>query len=351
MKFAWKQFFTQADKLTFNRYFFTGPEHFLKIRAKDKLLARPDWKGYSIKRAGAKDIDFQELWNLLNSGGLFQEGQIIIIEQCDKFSAASKKTLIDILEKIDDEGPMVNKILIFISQKERMDAADPLEGHIMAGPSGCHVFCPVLDENDILSWAKGELRRRRIEVEPKALSQAVTAISTDLYSWMNLINHLELLRESPIGSGQIASLLGAGTIHEEKLYDDLRLAAFESLSRKTPADQSLKQILGAAEQLTGSSSEGPQETVLKILRLFADGVYELGAAKAGAYSSIYRHHPELADLIRKAAGLWNWDGVKTLYDLLLQAERHIKKGILNPEAALRKFVYDYYELCSNSLAR
>lgn len=315
----------------------------MKLRAKKRLLARPDYAGYVKKRIFAQGINLQELWDSLNSGGLFGEGEIIVIERVDELSAASKKILLDILEQW--EADTSSKILVFISQAERMDATDPLEGHLIANSRACHVYFPFLTEAEVLAWARGELRRKKIEADGIALDMALEAYSNDLYSWMNLIENLEIYLGGPGRAGvtEVEKLLGISTAREDRIVEEINRAAIGAFAQGRSSGEILGRSLKAAEQLLISSAEGPPGCALRVMRIFADVVYELGVCKAGVYSSRRRHDPDLADLLDRAAGRLDWGGIKRLYSTLLEGERNIKRGLLPPETVLRKFLFDFTE--------
>ncbi|MBI4668959.1 MAG: hypothetical protein HY747_07210 [Elusimicrobia bacterium] len=152
MKLAFKDFFLKADQIKTPVYFFTGPNDFLKLRAKERLLSRPDFAGFSKIRMEGAGFDVQSLWEGLNTSDLFSNGEIYIVEKTDRLNAASKRSLLEVLDDFEEkEG--ISKIIVFISESDRQDITDPLEGHLLANQNACHIFFPALTEAEALSWA------------------------------------------------------------------------------------------------------------------------------------------------------------------------------------------------------
>ncbi|MBI2070061.1 MAG: hypothetical protein HYT79_05605 [Elusimicrobia bacterium] len=346
MKLGFKDFFIKLDKLTPTVFYLTGPEEYLKLRAKERLLARPDCAGFARVRMQGRELDVQELWDSLNSPQLFSSGEIIIIEKVEKIKAADKRSMLEVLEAYF-ETEAAGKIVVMISEAQRMDVADPLEGFLLANPSAAHVFFPVLTEEDVVSWAKGELRRKNIEVGQESLERIARSYANELYSWANLIKNLEL----SLGSKKRAEpqdvemLLADSSPKEDRLLDELSDTAYALLDRSRSAPACLGQALFLSDGLFAAGVEGPQAAALRLMRAFADAVYELGVAKSGTYSSRQKRDYNLGVRLKKAASLWSWESVRKLYSVLIDGEMDLKTGRLAPESAAKKFLMAFTDAC------
>ncbi|MBI4064384.1 MAG: hypothetical protein HY401_08815 [Elusimicrobia bacterium] len=338
MKLAFKEFFVKINELNLPIFFFTGPEAYLKLRAKERILARSDLAGYSKTHLDGPGLDVGLLWDALSSPQLFTRGEIIIIERADRIGAPAKRSLLEILENWQ-EGNTASKVIIFISQDDRIDAADPLEGHLMTSPKAYHVFFPVLTENEVVSWAKGEFKRRGLAVSSEIMERAAGAFSNDIYNWINMIRALELCA-GPAGEVKLEDareFLGSFSFQEERILGDFQRLALEALALKKTEEELFGRMTAAMERLLGASPESDQTCVLRALRVFADLVYELGVAKSGVYSSFRKRFPEVYYQLQKAAPLLSWPDIKGFYAALIEAERNIKTGRLEARSAFQEF--------------
>ncbi|MBI4668960.1 MAG: hypothetical protein HY747_07215 [Elusimicrobia bacterium] len=143
-------------------------------------------------------------------------------------------------------------------------------------------------------------------------------------------------------------ILADSSPKEDRLIEAMNETAIGFLCSKQPDEQSLGASLQCLESLWISSPEPPQAVALRVIRVFADAVYELAAAKARVYSSRRKKDLRLASDLNRACYFWDWDGIEALYGVLIEAEFNVKKGLLPPEMAAHKFLRSFVATASVS---
>ncbi|MBI4370022.1 MAG: hypothetical protein HY547_07320 [Elusimicrobia bacterium] len=346
MRIEYLAFFKNVDGRKETIFYLCGPEPFLKRRARERLIGRPDFKGYARSRFQAPSLNLAALWEKIAGRGLFSMGEVIVLDRVEKLSAANKKSLLELIDRWEESAAQ-GTILIFVSDSEKKpDPADPLEGRMMASPAACHVFLPELRISEVASWARGELKRRQIEISASALDHACGVLANELHAWNNLIVNLDLSlgirRRASLED--VTELLEGASIDQERIRRRFYDRALDVMIAKENSGELLCQFLSDVEDIMAKSPQGETPAALGLLRGFADWTYEMGLAKAGGYSSRRKRDPDLDRRLMASAKRWSWDEVIRLYDSLIVAERRIKTGFLPPETVIRQLVLNIFEL-------
>lgn len=342
MKLHFKDFFTKLDKLGTPIYFFTGPGDYLKFRARERLLARDAFKDYAKTKLNPKELDPQALSSHISESTLFGAGEILIFDGIDKIKVVLKQQLLEILDALEEQNDL-SKILLFISNNERTDAADPLEGHFLASQLASHIYFPLLTIEEVASWAKGEFKRREIVVSQELLEKVSVVYGNDLYLWSNLLERtaLFLAGGKKLSTKDIEELLAASSTQEDILLERLEGVILNALKNGASGDD-LRSLTASLRDFFVATKDPPQTSCIRILWLLSDIVYELGLTKSGS-ARHRRFVDKKAMLIKDCAPKINWEKIQDFYKTFLEAERQIKTGALEPTIAIQECLSNLWE--------
>ncbi|MEK6544717.1 MAG: hypothetical protein AABZ44_09820 [Elusimicrobiota bacterium] len=348
MKLDFKEFFRDADKHPHRFFYLCGVQDYLKQRAKDRLCKRPTCAGFSKVLLDGKDFDKESLWNSISQQQLFAGGEVIILENWAKATVASKKAMLEILEHwLDaDTSAIGDKVVICVAGDDQPDPGDPIEGFALANPRCVVTFFPELTMQEALSWAKGELQRKKVPLPEALLAQAAQACANDLYLWANFIDRLELCcaGKTTVDAEVMAELLGPETIPETLSWSRFKDALRQTLLCATAQGAKSMQIRESLGQIFEKGNESPGTLALQALRVMADNVHELALARSGLRAA--RTTGLDANSLR--IGRWDWDRITRCYDAVIDAERHIKTGTLEPVIAVNEAVGRWEDLAGNA---
>jgi len=343
VKLHFKDFLAKCDQLDTPIYYLTGPEEFLKFRAKERLFKRNTFKDFTKTKLTASELNPQTLWGHLCEPGLFAKGEVIVFNGIDAISASLKKSFLETIVAWEEQEN-TGKILIFISDEAKVDPADPLEGHFLANSGVTHVFFPYLTITEVTALMKGELKRRKKSVPEDCYEKMATVYGNDFYQWNNFVEQLDLYLGDKVSAGpeDIDALLAIASGQENIIYNAIEKAILTSL-QGNPSGQTLKELVLNLEKLLQNTSESLQFTSLQILRYLGDMTYEIGLAKSGV-SSYRRMYESPRQVIAKTcAQKFNWDHVSELCEIALGGERQIKTGALPPEIAAQEALKKVWE--------
>lgn len=330
MRLEFKDFLRNLESSKYSFYFFTGPEEYPKLRVKDRMMALPRFQGFVRTIVSANELKPQDLFDKFSQPQLFNAGEVVVIQQVDRLPAAAKKALLELLENPSPGQP----VLICMTDNERVDAADPLEGYAFSSPQAAHVFFPILTDMEVMGWAKGELKRKNIEAPPEVLDTVASVYGNELYSWANFIKSLEMYLgdRRKADKKDVETLLNSATPREEAAWRELEQSVFQMLERDGDGE-TLAALLGQLEQFIESASDSTESCVIRVYQLLGERVYELASSKAGVVPSRRFPYVSYQGLIRQAAPKWNWEEIKQLYAFVLDGERHMKTGLMEAKSS------------------
>ncbi|MFC1520848.1 DNA polymerase III subunit delta [Elusimicrobiota bacterium] len=346
MRTNFKTFFQKFDSENFPVYFLTGPEDFLKFRAREKILKSNKFKDYKKTFYEGQKLDCSELSNNVQSQDMFSSGEIFIISSADVVKGNKKKELIDILENFENAG-VRDKIIILSSNKTRSDIDDPLEGYLIASKSALHVYFPILTLGEVVAWASGELKRSSLYLDPYVLDIISQKYQNQLYLWAQFIERLKLF--SPDGrnvtDAEALTLVGEecpedpGHLHLKNSF--MSIFATDTNNPASAMHQSLERV--NSEITLHHSSES--QAALKVLKVLQDAVFEIARDKSGANYGFTRRRIDegYQARIKNASSRLDWGNIEVCLGIILEAERNIKTGAITPGLAAKECVTRLWE--------
>ncbi len=219
-----------------------------------------------------------------------------------------------------------------------------IEGAIKKDNVGFTLFAPiaqttefaVIKDSEVLSWVKEELRgRKSLSMTDGAVKALVEAVGADLWAIYNELNKLEAYSNGvQVDEAVVAQLVSQA--REAKLWD-LTDAVVTGNERKVL--QTLAHLLREGEPAPLiSSMVARQYRQLAVVREMRDRrASESDIARAAGIP------PWKVGQVSTLAGHYSWDALRRAYQLLLDADLSVKRGLQDDESALQLLLH---ELCS-----
>jgi len=266
-----------------------------------------------------------------------------VLLSADRMPAASKKALLEIWEGRPQDGPV--NAAVCISDNDRMDPADPLEGFAMGDKRACYVYFPEFTQEETLAWARGDLKRRGLEIPPQALDEAAGRYGTQLHLWAGFLNRLDLTATARgrVSLEQARAAIEAQSQEAGAAWMQWETVLLEVFSRRSgPAG--LGRLLEAGQNFIEASGETPEYCFLRYLRTAGDRTYEIACLKAAVAPSRAFPYSRWKPALQAAAPRWDWPGLERAYTLLLNGERQLKTGELSGETVWSSWLASFWRL-------
>jgi len=283
-------------------------------------------KGFSLRQLEAEELSLIELENELKKRSMFKEKKLVIIKNL--FSSGLAKRLGDLTEamlKSDD-------IFLFWEPGD-ISAKEPLFA-LLKKQAKTEEFAP-LGEIGLRNWIKKEFSRYGVKISETAIIKLIAFVGNDLWRCANEIKKLVSHQQGGTVEAKEVELLVKPLI-ETKIFATIDAIAVKDKRR---AFRLIAEHLEAGESplylLAMINFQFRNLLVIKDLLEKRQPYYSL--------AKLTGLHPFVIKKSSLQAEKFSLDELKKIYQKIFQVDNDIKRGRIEPQAALDFLVA---EICS-----
>lgn len=315
-------------------YLFTGPEQLLVRQAVELLktqLVQPDYADFNLSILDGEEAPADALFSALETMPFFQDRKLIVVKEAPYFKASQDRLSEDQRERLEKclSSPAEDTVLVFLAPQT--DKRKRLSKALSA--KGQWVSFDKLDKPDFEKWLQRQVESSGLKTAPadlkylaevtgyldKGSELTLQDISTDLERLISYTgdapltrNKIDVIFQKPLEYNVFAM-----TDHIAEGNASQALAMLQELRQDGEAE--IKILFMIARHFR----------ILMRFKLFSEsGVPERElAAKAGAQPFLVKKYGLQAARLGRS-------GLKTALEQILETDRAIKTGRMEPETAL-----------------
>jgi DNA polymerase-3 subunit delta len=281
--------------------------------------------GLNLKYFKGQNLDFQDFKDELQQTSMFKEKKLIVLKNIFSNVDFKKKFLEESKKFLD------SKDIILISETNQISVRDFLFKSLKKRAT-CQEF-KLLEGKRLEKWAKKEIEKRGVNIEPKALQQLINFVGNDLWQLSNEIKKLTSFKgkekKSKISIEEVKLLVKPKI--EANIFKTIDLIASQ---RKKEALELIKKHLEKGDSYSYLLSMiSFQFRNLLIIRDLID--------KQKPYYLILKEtgfHPYVVKKSYPLAKKFKTSELKKIYQKLFKVDLNIKTGKVEPRAALELLI-------------
>ncbi len=326
-----KSLFAQWKKGAFHSvYYFAGPDTLQKDEALmqlQKAFLAGDDSGFNIDKFDGETADAAQVLNAVQTLAFLGGRRLVVLRRVQEMAAADKNRLADALPKLPEANCLV------ILSDEKADARSVLVQAVKS-VGVVHVFWTPF-ENQMPAWVAERAQVMGKEIKREAVHALLEAVGPNLQDLSHELEKL-CLYVNDRKTIELSDVEASGGQQKTLQFMEWDRAFWQKDSVKA---------LGLLNMMR-SQGQPPEALLAQLVRIFQKiflGKTLVAEKKQSEmWDRLWIRLRQPQQEFQQALSLYSWKELMTSLEKLLQAERDLKTGRLNPQAGMTLLVA---ELC------